>query len=88
MHREEDADDKDGSDVIGGTANDETEARAQVGKIVQDDDDRDCCAAASDGRLRRASRFRERVAEFIGVCWWLLHASCRLLQKKMRNERL
>lgn len=48
------------SDVIGGVANDGTEARARVVNIEDEEADMDCCIAASDGRLRRASRFKER----------------------------
>lgn len=49
-----------GSDAVGGMANDGMEARMPVDKIKGELDDMDCCAATSDGRLRRANRFRER----------------------------
>lgn len=47
------------SDVIGETMNDGIRA-AEDGSIDDDAVNSDCCAAANDGRLRRAMRLRER----------------------------
>ena len=49
-----------GTDVIGENAGIDARATLVDTNAADEDENTDCCAAASDGRLRKASRLRER----------------------------